>query len=249
MSLNYEVKSGLAWFYVPLAIALGLWISYQVKVKLQTTIELGEARVKAGTLIAKVQADLSRYKDKKFHDDLADAYKELNDAHRTDEITTIGTATTALDAKWREALQHFDERNKQAEQVLNDIDSITANPWSVPAPLSKVIDHARVEAVKVRETLNAKDATKALADAGHLQSNFGATLKTLMVDWQQRMSSTFRELANARSGIPAPVAAQFKQEIERNPPDLNRINPASATMPVAAQLAMLNDASSEYSGA
>jgi hypothetical protein len=249
VNLNYEVKSGLAWCYVPLAILLGLWISYQIKIKLQTAIALGEARVQAGTLRAKVQADLDRYKDSKFHEDLSDAFNELTNAYGSDDTTRITNATTALDAKWREALQHWDERNKQAEQALNDIATLTASPWTVPSLMRKLIDETRQKAAGIREVLNAKDAGNALNEANKLESDFGVKLRTQAVDWQQHMLATFRNLANAHAGVPAPVVEQFKQELQVNAPDLNRIKPDSPVTPVAAALGLLNDLSSEYSSA
>ena len=246
VSVNYEVKSGLVWLYVPAAIFIGLLISYLIKVKLQTTIELNEARAKAGDILSRVQADLNRYKDQAFHNELRDPTKDLKDAYHGDNAQAITDATTALDSKWRDALQHVATLRQDAQQILDDVGTVTQTPWTIPSRVREVIEQASQEIDKARELLDVNDASTARSAARAAQMQLGAGLRSTSLEWQNYMHLLLRTLEDAHAGIPAPVIAQFKDELQHNPPDLAKVKGDSPISPATALLAILQDLSSEY---
>jgi len=76
VSFDFEVRSRVHWIYIGITIALGLVVSYFVKVRLQQKIELDQARLDARKLIERIEREALRHADPTF----LGAYQNQRDA-------------------------------------------------------------------------------------------------------------------------------------------------------------------------
>ncbi len=246
VTLNVEIRSGLTRLYVLLAIVLGVLVSWFIKVYLQTAIEVGESRVKADALLDHVQADLNKYDDPPFHEALAPPLRDLLTALEGNDAKDIGDKTTALDAAWRDALQKFAARRVEAQKSLDELRAVVEPSWRVPNRALAILASGKHESERIGVLLAANSAQQAREAAMDVQAALGRDLRDTALDWQHRMGQYLRQLADAQAGIPIEVTAQFKDVLDKTPPELGRITPQTPIAGSAAVLQLVQDWASEF---
>lgn len=95
-TLNFEVHSKLTKVYLLIAIMLGLFLSWFLKVYLHNRIELAEGISKAASLLDRVQTDWNGHHDNPFRDSLTPPITTLNHAIEGHDAAAIATAMTRL---------------------------------------------------------------------------------------------------------------------------------------------------------
>jgi hypothetical protein len=254
VTLTFEVHSKLTKIYIVVAIALGLFLSWYLKVYLHNRIELAESRSKAATLLDRVQTDWNSHRDHVFRGALNQPIKALQTAVDGQDAAAITPEITALDGVWRTALQDFATRSQRAQTALDDLRKVTDSAWILPTSVLAILANAKqspaggIDIGQAQEEISQNDPSSASDTMAQLRRQLAAELRRRGSEWHQNAVQYVHRLADARAGIPADVVAQFAAAMSKSEPDFKRMKPEQldADPLTDALIQFLRDFEAEY---
>lgn len=224
ITLEYEVRTKLTSWCVPLVITLGFIVGWLVRKRLVDIAQLGEAREIAKTLLTKVDQSLAELPDKKLQDAVKPLRDTLDNARKQTKTAAIVEATKTLDETWRTALSQFNSRKVAATEKLAELKSLARPPLPLPPSTDQRLEAARKSIAQAAAALALNDVTEAerlLAT----QDSFPEDIWRTALRWQDGMQSVVQTLRTATVGLPAPIQSQFDERAKTVV--LDRIKPQS----------------------
>lgn len=211
VSFDFEVHSHVHWLGIGITILVALLISWLVKVKLQKTIELDQARLDAHKLIERIEREEKRHADPQFSNTYKEELDNLREALKGDNATDINDRKVALDTKWQKALQDFAKSRQEEQDALNKLhDFVTLYDWMVPPKIGEAIMNARAEEAKVGQLINDGDLTKARDERKEITSSsgeqsLGKRIQEAAIEWQTKQQNILGKMRDGPPGIPATI--------------------------------------------
>ncbi len=224
VSFDYEVRSRVHWIYIGITIALGLFISYLVKVRLQQTIEFDQAHFDAQKLVDRITQEEGRHADPAF----AGAYRtQLNDLRtrmNEDNAADINAAKLTLDAAWHIALQDLAKRHQDQLDALARLRDVTNYDWLVPPDVSQSVIHARDAQAAVVQQMERDDLTAADVQRRQIVLNLGNDIRTAALNWQSNERQMLTALQLGRPGISGANTAALAQPVTNLLASLSKVD-------------------------
>jgi len=225
VALDYEVRTRLTPWFIPVVIALGFLVGWLVRKRLVDIAQLGEARERAKTLLAKVDKSLAELPDADFQHAVRSLRDELHEARNGKQTAAISEAMTKLDEVWRAALVEFNRRKVAAAEKLAELKSLAGPPLPLPPATDQRLAAARDADGRAANAL----ALNKVADAERelrTQEALAEDIWRIALDWQERIAAIVRLLQTAPLGLPVHVQAQFAEQAKTVAFD--RIKPQNA---------------------
>jgi hypothetical protein len=214
LAVPFEVSSRLCRGYIFLFLALGLTISYLVKVRLQRAIDLGEARQQGAGVLERVQTELARRKDQKFKSALSQQIETFEALLKGEDSAPLSAASKQLDDLLRSELADLAKRHEEMQVKVDEFRLITENDWPLPVSLAAAIAEAKKKVDAAADDLR----SDAIEDAqGKLETTRAELTKSLMDElpaWQSAVKNLLEHLTKATLGISATVQAEFIKHAE-----------------------------------
>jgi hypothetical protein len=207
VSFDFEVRSRVHWIYIGIAIALGLVISYLLKVRLQQKIELDQARLDAQKLIERIALEAHRHADDAFHRAYGNQLTALNTAIRRDSPADINTDKLALDNAWQAALQALSRRHQDQLDALDKLRDITNYSWLVPPEVVEAIEKARAAQADVAQLIEGDDLTNAAIKRQQITSDLGSRIREAAMAWQTKEQQVLAAFQTAQPGISVEISS------------------------------------------
>jgi hypothetical protein len=221
VTLDYEVRTRLSGWFIPLVIGLGFLVGWFVRKYLVQIAELGDAREQAKTLLGKVNDSLAHIPDSVFASALTELGANLDTAYRGKDAAAITAATKALDNGWRAALVEFARRKTDAAKKLAALETLTGPPLPLPAVTNARLESARVAAATAKSAIARDDVFTAEQSLTEQDSLAEDIAEIAVIKWQDPMKEAIKTLQDTPAGLPAPVQTQFAERTARV--DLDRI--------------------------
>lgn len=204
---DFEVRSRVHWIYIGITIALGLVISYFVKVWLQQTIELDQARLDAQKLIERIETEGARHADATFLAAYQNQLTTLQSTVKGKSPSQINTDKVALDNAWQAALQALSRRRQDQLDALDKLRDITNYIWLVPPGVVQAIDQARAAQAHVAQLIEGDDLTKAATERQQIIMDLGNGIRSAAQAWQTNEQDVLAALQRGPAGISVEVSA------------------------------------------
>ena len=249
VTLNYEIRTKLHPLWVLIAIAAGLALGYIVRNVLQDRIELTRAQQQADEIAGLVSDHLADYDqsvEKEIHAELIDLRRIAKGSKAAD----IVTAADKLRAKWKTALETFEQRHKKAAQLVRDLDEVLRLPWVVPSEVRKSLTDARVSVKEASVLLDHHKADEATETVDAAYKTLAQEIRDKGLAWQtaaQGLAGTLADPAIS-AGIPDVVRSQFASVLKNAPPELGRIKNDALKPEIPVLKQALDDLSTELRG-
>jgi hypothetical protein len=199
-----EVRSQLSWVHLLAAVALGLVLSYHVKIRLERNVQLQQARVAAATLLAQVEPERKEFeKDAEFTQktspDALNAALEPKPPAKPD-AEKINKARTELDAAWRAARQDLAARRASFRTRLDGWRKLIDLTWDMPQTMTSVVARARGEVPGIASHDTAGDVGGATTALDTAQARTIMDLQRAAYAWQAASRRFFDSLVDKRGG-------------------------------------------------
>lgn len=207
VSFDFEVRSRVHWIYIGITIALGLLVSYLVKVKLQQNIELDQARLDAQKLIERIEQEADRHADDTFHRAYANQLGTLVTAIKGDDPAEINKDKVALDNAWQAALQALSRRRQDQLDALDKLHDITNYSWLVPPGVVEAIEKARGAQADVAQRIERDDLTNAAVKQQQITSDLGSEIRDAAMAWQTNEQQVLATLQTGQPGISVEISS------------------------------------------
>jgi hypothetical protein len=243
VALDYEVRTRLTNWFIPLVIAFGFLVGWLVRKRLVEIAELGEARDRAQTLLAKVKKSLADRPDADFKAAVMTLRDDLEVAAKNKNAAAIIDATTKLDDGWRAALVEFGRRKTAAAEKLAELKSLAGPPLPLPSGTEPRLAAARDAAAQASNALAANNVTEAEND---LKSHEKLTedVWRIALAWQEHIAGIARLFQTTPLGLPAPVQTQFAERAKTVA--LDRIKTAATFETPALRRALFVEFNAEF---
>jgi hypothetical protein len=209
--LDYEVRTKLTSWFIPVIIAFGFLLGWLVRKHLVDVAQLGEAREKAKTLLVKVNKSLAERPDADFHASVNSFRDALDNAQNGKKTAAIVDATKELDDKWRAALVEFDRRKIAATEKLAELKSLAGPPLPLPHPTDKRLDIARNAVTGVVDAVARNNVAKAELTLKNEES-LAEDIWKIALAWQEQIVSIVRNLQTLQVGLPLSIQTQFAEQ-------------------------------------
>jgi hypothetical protein len=214
VTLNWEVRTA-SWVGLIVVYALlGSLLSWLLKTFLQAQIQLGEARVKADSLIARVEADLGKREDAKFRAAVQPPLDELKTVRNTSEPADIDTARNALDQAWRTALTTLATDRQTLISGIEDLKSVFEVAGTVPASLTAELTEAKSKMTSLDPLLTHDNISAGTHALTVIRTRLGNDLRMHGVEWQQRIARLLDALIQPGPGISAAIKQNFTPVVQ-----------------------------------
>ncbi len=207
VSFDFEVRSRVHWIYIGITIALGLVISYLVKVRLQQKIELDQARLDAQKLIERIELEAHRHADDAFHRAYANQLAALETAIKGDNPTEINTDKVALDNAWQAALQALSRKHQDQLDALDKLRDITNYSWLVPPGVVKAIENARATQADIAQLIADDDLANAATKRQQITIDLGSGIREAAMAWQTNEQQVVTSLQTGQPGISVEISS------------------------------------------
>ena len=219
----FEVQSGLTPAWLFLAILLGVGLSYFLKIVLQRSIEMRQARSETMALMESVNSDLDSATDRLYQEKLAALLDALQDKLDTGTAAEIeAQRKLAVDAA-KAATTDLNERLQQQRAALAAWRQAVIGTAPAPPAVESVLATLRKAVETAAAKLDQQDAAQAGIELRYAQEHAGPQLLTSARDWASEAEGFLRELCAAPAGLPAPAVADMVAEIEKHPPDFEKL--------------------------
>lgn len=203
VSFDFEVRSRVHWIYIGITIAVGLFISYLVKVKLQQRIEFDQAHLDAQRLVERITQEEGRHADPAFAATYRNELNALRQAMDGDSAADINTAKLALDTAWHAALQAFAKKHQDQLDALNKVRDVTNYDWLVPPEVVRAVVSARTAQVEVVQLIDRDDLTAAENRRRAIIQQLGDEIRAAALNWQNDEQQILTTLLAGHPGISA----------------------------------------------
>jgi hypothetical protein len=213
-----EVRSRLSPWYIFVAVAAGLLVSWVLKVKLQEQIDLSSARERVDRLNAHLQDVLARNKDASFVKALADSQRDLESAITTGQATEIESKRAALEDKVKTELQQLADRRTAAVRDFEKLQTLLRLPWAVPSSIAQAIQQAATHLDEVATALDTNDVASANDALDRCRNALASELPSRIAPWLVAVNVALRDLAEARTGLSRNTKQWLDQEIAEKEP-------------------------------
>lgn len=207
VSFDFEVRSRVHWIWIGITIAVALFISYLVKVNLQQTIELDQARLDAQKLVERIKLEEGRHAEWELAKPYQSALDELTDKAMTGiDPTEINKCKVALDTQWQKALQDLAKRHQDEQDAIDKLhDFVTVYNWLLPPKVVQAIDRARTKQAEVQQMINRDDLTKASDERKKIIFDLGNEIREAAIEWQTKEQQILGTIQTGPHGIPATI--------------------------------------------
>jgi hypothetical protein len=203
VSFDFEVRSRVHWIYIGITIAVGLFISYLVKVKLQQRIEFDQAHLDAQRLVERITQEEGRHADPAFAAVYRNELDTLRQAMDADSAADINTAKLALDTAWHAALQAFAKKHQDQLDSLNKLRDVTNYDWLVPPEVARAVVDARTAQVEVAQLIDRDDLAAAENRRRAIIQLLGDQIQAAALNWQNNEQQILTVLLAGHPGISA----------------------------------------------
>lgn len=203
VSFDFEVRSRVHWIYIGITIAVGLFISYLVKVKLQQTIEFDQAHLDAQKLVERINQEAGRHADPDFAAAYQNELTALMEVMNGDSAADINTAKLALDTAWHAALQTFAKRHQDQLDALDKLRDVTNYDWLVPPEVIQAVVNARAAQADVVQQIDRDDLHAANVRRQQIIFDLGNNIRTAALNWQTNEQQILTALQAGSPGISA----------------------------------------------
>jgi hypothetical protein len=238
VSLDYEVRTKLTSWFIPVVIAFGFFVGWLVRKRLVDIAQLGEARERAKTLLAKVDKSLAEMPDANFHTAVRSLRDDLDKIRKGDTTAAIANAITTLDEKWRAALVEFNRRKVTATEKLAELKSLAGPPLPLPPATDQRLAAARDAGARAGLALALENVTE-VERLLESEKSLTEDIWKIALAWQDRLAAIVRILQPESIGLPAPVQRQFAERAKTV--TLDRIKLGSVFDTPAARRALFID--------
>jgi hypothetical protein len=224
VSFDFEVRSRVHWIYIGITIALGLFISYLVKVKLQQTIEFDQAHLDAQRLLENISQEAKRHDDAAFAAAYQDQLATLQTAMDGDSATDINNAKLALDTAWHTALQTLARRHQDQMDALDKLRGVTDYDWLVPPEVSQAVVRAKAAQADVTTLIDRDDLTAADLRRRQIIVELADDIRTAALSWQNNEQQILTALQAGPPGISAANTAALSKPVTDLLASLHRVD-------------------------
>jgi hypothetical protein len=207
VSFDFEVRSRVHWIYIGITIALGLVVSYFVKVRLQQKIELDQARLDAQKLIERIEREALRHADPTFLGAYQNQRDTLDHAMVGNSPADINAAKVALDNAWQAALQALSKRHQDQLDALDKLRDITNYSWLVSPGIVQAIDQARAAQAHVAQLIESDDLNHAATERQQIIIDLGNGIRAAATAWQTNEQQVLAALQTGAAGISVEISA------------------------------------------
>jgi hypothetical protein len=202
ITIPVEITSRLSKYHLFVAIVFGIIMSWWLKVFTHNLIERNTARAAAVRLLKRVRDDMLKFPDDPFQQTIAPAFQALETARQGSDVKVIDDARTALETKYREALQDLDRRRIDLAQRFAAFNELINLKWSLPATIQALLDtakHALANAIALHKNGNIAKAS----------TDFDDARGTLVTDLREQGAKWQRELRAVDDAILAQLQPTF----------------------------------------
>jgi len=206
-SFDFEVRSHVHWIWIGITIAVGLFISYLIKVKLQQTIELDQARLDAEKLLERIKLEEGRHAEWKLRRPYQDTFDKLTDKAKNGiDPAEINNCKVALDMQWQKALQDLAKRHQDEQDAIDKLhDFVTVYNWLLPPKVIEAIDRARDKQGEVQKLIDRDDLTQASNERKNIIFDLGNDIREVAIEWQTKEQKILMTIQTGPHGIPATI--------------------------------------------
>lgn len=207
VSFEFEVRSHAHWIWIGITILVALLASYFVKVKLQKSIELGQARLDAEKLIERITLEEGRHVDRNYTKGYQDAREQLITAVSGDDANDINNKKVALDTAWQKALQDLAKRHRDSQDAVDKLhDLVIAYNWRVPPVIVKAVEDARAKRDEIEGLIDRDDLEGADDKLKTTTFNLGQEIGEKAYSWQKaERDAVSQSIQPGQEGIPATI--------------------------------------------
>jgi hypothetical protein len=234
-TFDFEVRGHVHWIYIGITIAIGLLLSYYLKVYLQQHLELEQARVDGLTLEEQVVQEETRHADSTFRQSYRPQLEALRQALKKGDPKAINDARAALDQQWRAQLQDLAKRRQAQTEELNKLSDVIGYDLPVPPSVGVVILNARADATQVRTLLDNDDLDGASHKCKQISLQLGDEILNNSLGWQRDVKDVLESLCSAPHGISAAVMGGFVKPAQDVSASLKRLD-AGTQLTTPAQI-------------
>ncbi len=222
--LAFEIRSRWDPLWIEVPVAAGLVLSYLLKVKLQQSLSLSEARVNAAELLERVQSEEPKHEDATFKKAYEDAVTLLDNAIRALDVNKISQATKDLDEKWRAALQDLSRRRQTRQDELSKLQQVTEHFWSLPLSVQDTVFRARDASVAAVEAIECDNLENAHRILSQIVGELGAGVQKTAVEWQDMSKAVLNALTNSSHGLSALTKLSLAKPAQEAMAAVNRVS-------------------------
>jgi hypothetical protein len=234
-TFDFEVRGHAHPAYIGITIALGLLLSYLLKVYLAQRIELEQARADARKLLEQVRQEESRHADETFRNSYQLQLQALTKALAGADPRAINDAKTALDQQWRSQLQALQQRHQQQLDELNKLLDVVNYDWPVPSAVMEPVVCARESHANVRAAIDRDDLRDASDQLRQILINLGQGVAEKGAGWQKTAAEALKTLSSPEHGISPAVQSGFAKPAQDAASALSKLD-ATATLDTAAKI-------------
>jgi len=208
---DFEVRSRVHWIWIGITIIVALFISWLLKVKLQKTIELDQAKLDAKKLVERIAREAEHHADPHFALAYQPQLEQLRNAMNGISASDINTFKLELDKKWQKALQDFEKKHQDANDALDKLHDITQYDWLglVPPDIDNTIKEARTAHDKVLQLIERDDLSAAQNKLKNTIFKLGSDIKKSARSWQICEQKIIKTIQEQPLGIPAAISAEL----------------------------------------
>jgi hypothetical protein len=248
VSFEFEVRSHAHWIWIGITIFIGLLTSYFLKVKLQQTIELNQARVEANKLIDRVKSEEKQHSDPNFICTYQNELKALDAVNKEDDADAINKAVSALDKKWQAELTEHIKKHQDEEQNLEKLQLLITSPhWLVPSKIVEAITEAHSATDDVEDNIKHCQLAEANKERNNIVIDLGDKIKELAIEWQDNEQNIIKMILAGPRGIPSTLSDWLTQATPTILNFLNKVDVNSSIDSIELLQSTLNDIRSERS--
>lgn len=227
-SFDFEVHSRVHWIYIGITIAVGLFISYLVKVRLQQKIEFDQAHVDAQKLVERIAQEAGRHADPLFAEAYRNELAAVAAAMNSDSAADINTAKLELDTAWHVALQNLARRHQDQLDALEKLRDVTNYDWLVPREVFQAVVTARDAQTDVVRLIDRDDLTEANKRRQQIILKLGDDIRTAALNWQKAELQILTLLQAGPAGISAANTSALGKPVTDLLADLHKVDENTA---------------------
>ena len=225
-TFDFEVRGHAHPVYIGITIALGLLLSYFLKVYLAQKIE--QERTDARKLLEQVRQEEFRHADETFLNSYQQQLGALTNALTGTDPKAINDAKTALDQQWRSQLQALQQRHQQQLDELNKLLDVVNYDWPIPPAVAAPIVQARESQAQVRAAIDLDKLQNASGRLRQIVIDLGDGVAEKGVRWQNAAAEALKTLSTAEHGISPAVQSGFGKPAQDAAAALHKIDPTVA---------------------
>lgn len=213
--VTLEIRTHRAAWFIIVAVALGLLVSWLLKVKIQGRIDFLTAEDRAKDLKARVVQLLADNQDADLTRSIGAELQALEGALAKQDAKAIEEARAALDAKVQSELQALLGRRKPVADKLQEWTMLAGTSWSVMPSITRLLSELAGDLAPVTANLARNDVSTVVGQLADLRRTFPAKFGELSREWVQSVEDIFFAIEQTRDGMSQKTVGWWTEQVAK----------------------------------